>query len=75
MHCYIPVGTYLTFLYLRIKWSGQIVFILSICLSVVNFNIHYNFLTIGDRYFLYTITHTNMHHTNENKQSQIKFNM
>ena len=36
---------------------GHIVFVLSICLficlSVVNFNIRYNFWAVGDRYFLY----------------------
>ena len=36
---------------------GHIVFVLSVCLSVclsfVNFNFHYNFWTIRDRYFIF----------------------
>ena len=46
------------FLCPRIKWSGHIVFVMSVCLSVVclsvvNFNIRYNFWTARDRDFIY----------------------
>ena len=44
------------FLCPRIEWSGYIVFVLfvclSVCFSVVNFNLCYNFWTLRDRDFI-----------------------
>ena len=46
-------NTKLQFLCPRIEWSGHIVFVLSVCLSVVNFNLRYNFWTVRDRDFIF----------------------
>ena len=47
-----PFCAYQIFLFPRIEWSGAYWFC-PVCLSVVNFNLRYNFWTVRDRDFIF----------------------
>ena len=45
--------SYMSGFYARVKWSRAYGFVPSVCLSVVNFNFHYNFWTARYRGFIF----------------------